>query len=357
MARRRARGEGAITRRKSDGLWRGALVLPGPGGKRKYLYSKTKAGVAKKLREARAKLERGEPVDASAMPLSEFLARWLRDEVEGTRSPRTVESYHYATSKLLGSTTLAEAPLSRLNALAIRESLNTIPAGRRREHAYVVLHAALEQAVEWGLLGPVNPCARVARPRHEPRTPPPPDVEALGRLLGAACEHPMIHAPVVLAALAGLRFGEIAALRWRAVNVEGRRLFIESGKSKASRRVVPVASLVIDALGPRQHPEAWVCPSPHGTAWDRSHFHRHWKPLRQSVGLPDLHFHDLRHWHLSLFAAASGDPKAVQARAGHASAAFTLSRYGHELPGAQVSAADEVAARVLLHRPRREPAS
>ena len=67
-----------------------------------------------------------------------------------------------------------------------------------------------------------------------------------------------------------------------------------------------------------------------------------------------LHFHDLRHWHLSIFAAASGDPKALQARAGHESASFTLKVYGHELPGAQDEAVDAVEAKILAaRRPRR----
>ena len=48
--RKRGHGEGSITQRKSDGLWQAALTLE--GGKRKYLYGKTRKEVADKLKAA-----------------------------------------------------------------------------------------------------------------------------------------------------------------------------------------------------------------------------------------------------------------------------------------------------------------
>jgi integrase len=45
---RRAKGEGSVLKRK-DGRWQARYEV---GGKRKYIYGKTRAEVAKKLNEA-----------------------------------------------------------------------------------------------------------------------------------------------------------------------------------------------------------------------------------------------------------------------------------------------------------------
>jgi integrase len=67
----------------------------------------------------------------------------------------------------------------------------------------------------------------------------------------------------------------------------------------------------------------------------------------ESVGLPGLVPHELRHTATSLAIAAGANIKAVQAMLGHASATLTLDRYGH-LFGDELDAVAErldVAAR------------
>ena len=47
------------------------------------------------------------------------------------------------------------------------------------------------------------------------------------------------------------------------------------------------------------------------------------------AGLPRIRFHDLRHTYAVNAIRAGDDIKTVQGNLGHASAAFTLDRYGH----------------------------
>ncbi len=54
----------------------------------------------------------------------------------------------------------------------------------------------------------------------------------------------------------------------------------------------------------------------------------HWKIARARVGLPDVHFHDLRHAGLTLSAQAGATLAEVMRRAGHSSSAAAL-RYQH----------------------------
>ncbi|MGH9041115.1 MAG: tyrosine-type recombinase/integrase [Acidimicrobiia bacterium] len=54
------------------------------------------------------------------------------------------------------------------------------------------------------------------------------------------------------------------------------------------------------------------------------------------------HNHDLRHTCASLAIAAGADVKVLQRMLGHASAALTLDRYGHLMPGQAQSVADRL---------------
>ena len=51
----------------------------------------------------------------------------------------------------------------------------------------------------------------------------------------------------------------------------------------------------------------------------RANFYVVWKRAREEVGLPHLHFHDLRHTGNTLAAATGASTKELMARMGHAS--------------------------------------
>ena len=64
-------------------------------------------------------------------------------------------------------------------------------------------------------------------------------------------------------------------------------------------------------------------------------------------GLPALSLHGLRHSHATSLLKAGTNPKVVQERLGHYSAAFTLDAYSSVVPGMQAEAAEDVATLVL----------
>jgi integrase len=59
---------------------------------------------------------------------------------------------------------------------------------------------------------------------------------------------------------------------------------------------------------------------------------RHFKPLLNRAGLPDIRWHDLRHSCFTILLARGTHPKYVQHLAGHASIQLTLDRYSHWMP-------------------------
>jgi integrase len=161
---------------------------------------------------------------------------------------------------------------------------------------------------------------------------------------------PRFRALVLLAAYGGLRFGELAALRRRRVDilrgrvevaeatsdVHGHPLSFKPPKTKRSRRTVPLPRRVLSEL--EHHlatyagldADALVFTGPKGAPIRRAGFGRlWWRPATKAAGLEGLKFHELRHTFVALSVAAGCDPRKVSIRAGHSSVAFTLDRYGH----------------------------
>jgi integrase len=79
---------------------------------------------------------------------------------------------------------------------------------------------------------------------------------------------------------------------------------------------------------------------------------RTWRPATEAAGLTGLRIHDLRHTAVALWIAAGASPKEVAVRAGHTSVSFTLDRYGHLYPEAEMRLRDRLDT---LHASARPP--
>jgi integrase len=103
-------------------------------------------------------------------------------------------------------------------------------------------------------------------------------------------------------------------------------------------------------------PDGLVFPTRNGTPVQSPSFTANiYRRALRAAGLPMLRIHDLRHTAVSLALAAGGDPKASQARAGHASSALHMDTYGHAYPAGDVELAKMLAehrAKVLRGRLR-----
>jgi integrase len=142
---------------------------------------------------------------------------------------------------------------------------------------------------------------------------------------------------------------------------ERRRVALLPVKTGASHRAVSLPTLVTEALedhmgrfaGPSR--TGFVFVAPHGGYLDVNTFrNRYWLPAVAAAGLAPLRVHDLRHTTASLAIAAGADVKVLQSMLGHASAAMTLDRYGHLMPGQAASVAerlDAIARAAVTRRP------
>ncbi|MQA02141.1 MAG: tyrosine-type recombinase/integrase [Streptosporangiales bacterium] len=236
--------------------------------------------------------------------------------------------------------------------------------------AYRLLRAIMMTAVDEDELIPRNPC-RIRGAGTE--TPPERPVLTVSQVYALADEMPLrLRALILVATFASLRFGEAAALRRADLDVDGgtvhvRRAYSEIAgqglvvgppKSKAGvRKVALPASVLVDL---REHLKKYVGRSADallftgakGAALRRGNFNQlvRWRDAVARVGVPGLHFHDLRHTGNTLAADSGVSTKNLMARMGHDSERAALI-YQHTTAKADRLIADVLDAQLRGERP------
>ncbi len=361
MSKKRGNSEGSIYKTKS-GLWRASYTVHTAAGvKRRYLSGKTRAEVSEKLTKAMADRDGGLVFDAGTLTVGEYLKRWLTDSVRGTVRQRTYEEYEgIAWRHLLPA--IGRVKLSRLTPGHVRglyrEKLDAGLAPRTVQYIHRTLTKALKQAVADGMI-PRNVCAAVKPPQPRKAEIAPLSRDQARTLLEAV-RGDRLEAILTVAVTAGLREGEILALRWEDVDLEAGRLQVrrtaseartgriyeppKSGKGR-SVKLSQKATQALRAHRKRQLEERlekaglWsdhglVFPSEAGTPMGARNLQRAFKIRLRRAGLPErTRFHDLRHTCATLLLSRNVHPKFVQELLGHASIKLTLDTYSHVTPG------------------------
>jgi integrase len=333
--------------------------------------------VPKNVRDADGKLH--------VVTVGEFVDEWL-PAIRTTVEASTWDSYdrmlrNHGMPKL-GAIPLQSLEPSHLNALYAE----LLVSGRRDGHGglsartirylHTIVHRMLRDATRWGraarnvasLADP--PSAKAARaPEMRWWTP-----QQLRDFLAQVAEEPLF-ASFRLAAMTGLRRGEVYGLLWRDVDLDAGKLtvqrqlrtirgqldHVEITKSSAGRRTIDLDPGTVTALRAwrKQQLEhrllmgngyrdelGFVFTEPGGAPVDPDSAAKVFQRRVASSDLPRIRFHDLRHTHAVHLIAAGQHVKVVSERLGHASTSFTMDRYGHVMPNLQSDAASAVAALV-----------
>jgi integrase len=362
MAKRRGNGEGSITRRK-DGRWEARYTAhTASGPKRKVIYGKTRAEVAEMLAKAISDRSSGLTFDAGSLTVGEFLDRWLKDSVRDTVRQSTYER-HEELVRIHIRPAVGRLKLKALTPAHVqsfyRDRLDSGLSPATVQKIHVVLHKALDQAVNWNLI-PRNVTEAVNAPRPAPKEMRPLSPDEARKLLETA-RGDSLEALYVLAVHTGMRQGELLGLKWEDVDLEGGvirirrtltrnkgRLLLGAPKTKRSRRTVrltePAAETLrehlerqleeIERLGDLYQDQGLVFTTQVGTPINPTNLRkRSFALLLECAGLPAIRFHDLRHTCATLLLSRNVHPKYVQELLGHASIAQTLDTYSHVLPG------------------------
>ncbi|HRN28134.1 MAG TPA: tyrosine-type recombinase/integrase [Terrimesophilobacter sp.] len=220
--------------------------------------------------------------------------------------------------------------------------------------AYELLKSILSTAVSDGRLKS-NPCqVRGGSSASTGKPVLPPTGAELQVIMDSIT--PKYRAAVVLAAWAGVRYGELTELRRKdlelvkengslsviAVNVSravtqvtGQGYVVGPTKSEAGVRTIVLPPHVNDVIVKHldqyvsRFPESLLFPNTDGSSHlPQSSFYKHWDPARRAAKRSDLPWHGLRHYGATRAALAGATLKELQSRLGHSTVAAAM-RYQH----------------------------
>ena len=327
-------------KKRADGKWRARYR--DAAGKEHARHFDRKVDGERWLASVKTALSRGEWVDPalSRVTVGDWAARWLDSQVQLKPSTR----HRYAS--LLRAQILPvweQVPLSAVTHTDVGEwvrrmaDVGLAPSTIRQAHrvlslmlALAVRDSRLTRNVAVGVRLP-----RVVRSEKVFLTH-----AQVSDLASAAEPYGLI---IRVLSYTGLRWGELAALRVRNVNLVRRRLVIAESVTEVNgravfgtpkthqRRSVPLPRFVIEPMAAQiagRGPDELVFTSPGGEVLRNNNFRRRvFDRAAESVGLKGLTPHELRHTAASLAVAEGANVKAVQRMLGHASAAMTLDVY------------------------------
>lgn len=320
-----------------------------------------------------AQMVRGEWVDPdrAKITVGDYAERWIAQRPN--LRPRTVALYQWTLGKYI-TPYLGRIPLGKLSTSMVREwrarLLEQGVSVSMTAKAYRLLRAVLATAVKEDEILAKNPC-RVPGADQE-KTPERP-VLTLQQVFDLADLMPQRYqVMILLAAFASLRWGEITALQrrdldlggWATVTVRqafteirGKGLVLGPPKSRAGTRTVSIPAGIVPTLVHHLNeyvgsaPGAFVFTTETGRPLRRGNFNKlvGWKDVVAKVGVPGLHFHDLRHTGNTLAARTGASLADLMARMGHDSPQAALI-YQHRSREADRAIAAELDATMAQAR-------
>lgn len=306
-------------------------------------------------------------IDPTSLSFGDYLERWLADRLaSGALRQSTADSYRRNIKPAMdrfASVRLSALTPSHLDSLYQDLSTSGRQSGgglsaRTVRYTHTVLKKALSDAQRKGLISR-NPADNADPPSASAARPKEPtiwSIEEVRRFSAAAWLPNYRRVAWVTALRTGLRRGELTALRWSAL--EGALVHVRSSRTTVGHEVIEsdpksqksIRSIHIDpglaeilrgwkaeqgrlslSIGVRSE---FVLTDALLQPWHPNAMTHAWGgDVKRAVeeGLVDhrMRLHDCRHWHATQLVAAGVDLNTVADRMGHATAAFTLSVYGH----------------------------
>lgn len=351
--------------RKINGVW--YLDYYDALGKRHRKRAKiqNKKWADKKLRKILEEIDRG-VVDGSRVRFKAYAETWLDRRLPALKSGTWVTYKGQINVHLLDKTFgLGDWPLPRITRGTCEDFKAALMVARKLKPRTInsiltLLGTILQDALRDGLIQS-NPARLVEKLREPHREMDYLRAHEVGDLLLAAPTiSPQANLLVLVAVTAGLRRGEILALRWMDLDLKGRsinvcRNYVDGAftepKTARSLRKVPIPAQTLRALLESR----MFLGNPPGDAliFDRGDGRpmdpdtaskRIWHQVRLAAGIREsVRFHDLRHTYASLLLLQGENLKTIQALMGHSSITVTMDRYAHLSPATAQEAADRLS--------------
>jgi integrase len=290
--------------------------------------------------------------------IGELLTRYIeRCRQDGELAPKSVDTYEATLNKVKSrfvGVRVSEADPGLLD--EILRGIRRDHGATRERHTKVALNSVMTNAVLAGAIS-TNPVRELGTRRKRKtdkkvQGAPELDQDQVGGLLAAleeseVCAAKDLRDPAVLLAGTGIRRGELLALRWQDVDLDGRVLTVngsvvrlkgqglirqDTTKGGDARRIA-LPQFAVDALhrrkaGPQGPNTAGVIfPSSTGTLRDPDNFGKQWREVREDLGLPDVTSHSFRKTVATLIDDSGLSARVGADQLGHARPSMTQDVY------------------------------
>ncbi len=311
--------------------------------------------------DAQVAVSKGSMRLPSKQKLSQAASNWLRGAMDGSVRNRSGDRYKPSALRgyeealrlrvlpALGHVRLSEVRRNDLQDLADRLLADGLNPSTIR-NTLMPVRAIYRRAMARGDVA-VNPTTGIELPAVRGIRDRIADPEEAAQLVDVVPERD--RAIWATAMYAGLRLGELRALRWQDVDLAAGVVRVERSwdarvgpvdpKSRAGKRKVPIPGVLRDILIEHR----MSCGRDAGLIFGRSESNpfspnsvaNRARSAWQAAELSSITLHEARHTFASLMIAAGVNAKALSTYMGHSSITITLDRYGHLMPGSESEAA------------------
>jgi integrase len=365
VKRKNRDGAGSPARLRKDGRYEARATLNTTTGRRRVsFYGATVREAEDERLQALAEQAKGIIFsDPGQLTVADYLQAWLMDTARYQVRDSTFNRYEQIVRNHLRPffdrlrlRDLTPAHVRAFKARSLDAGLHPNTVGGMQG----VLSGALNQAVDDRLI-PSNPAARVKKAAARGERPMRSLTQEEASRLVAAAVGSRYEALIVVALRTGMRQGELAALKWQDIDLEGPRTAITVRHSADTRisppqitptktgkdRRVRIGPRTVEVLRAhrahqrfeRMRARSWefpdlVFPNTSGEVRRSGAVRKSLRRLLKKAGLPEpgrVRFHDLRHTAGTLALRQGMTLHAVSKMLGHADPAMTLRRYAHVL--------------------------
>jgi integrase len=242
--KRRAPGEGSLTKRKSDGLWIGSVEIPSGDGKRrqKRVASKDYKTAKRKLDELRDDMKHGVMVVNSTTTVAAWLRYWVDHIKKPHVRPNTFDWYDEAI-RLHIVPHIGHIKLKQLSAMDVRFMLGKVTTSGNKQRAHKTLRMALGDAMTERYVAR-NIAESVPQPGHVKRVRGSLAAVDAKRVIQAAIDvqascdatTPLLATRWVAALLTGARPAELIGLQWDRVDLDAGVINLEWQLQEVDRK-------------------------------------------------------------------------------------------------------------------------
>lgn len=370
-----------VERKRSNGTISYEITVEGERdaftGKRNRVY-KTVKGTKKEatalMRKMMVDMDNGMAVRKSNKKISDWLDEWL--ELYLPNIEETTRIGYKTKIKNYIKPALGDIYVQSLRTQHVQKMVNDMIARglspKNIRDTYNNINAAMKKALVLRMI-PFNPCEGVVLPKLKKYKADVYDVNMMHHILDIAKDTDM-YLPLLLCTTAGLRRGELLALRWEDIDFHKKLLkirrnmvrgeddyIIKAPKSEAGIRDICVGDEVIAYLNKEKirymtdmmaygrgfQDLGFVIRQEDGSPIRPDSMTRKWRRFLEANSLPSIRFHDLRHSNATALIQAGVNPRVVQQRLGHSDVQITLNTYTHVLPEMDAEAAEKIDCIIL----------